>query len=154
MPRRALPIPRQPFEPTMTMRTACALATLLAMPVAFGAPPKSISVDKSASFLVDEATTEKLWNESLPARVKKLYPVNRWRFVSDVGGGFTESKTCVVTARAMLLPMRGKTVVFAPEKSATAFDAVPNLSKEQCQELARTKLTEAIGAVAAALVKN
>ena len=138
----------------MKLRTVCALATCMALPCAFAVQPKPISVDKSASFLIDETTTEKLWNESLPARVKKLYPANRWRFVSDVGGGFTESKTCVVTARAMLLPMRGKTVVFAPEKSATAFDAVPNLSKEQCQELARTKLKEAIGAVASALVKN
>ena len=135
----------------MILRTVCSLVPLLFAASAFAAVPKPISIDKSASFLVDEATTEKLWNDNLPARVKKLYPVKQWRFVSDVGGGFTESKTCVVAARAMLLPMRGKTLVFAPEKSAMAFDAVPNLSKEQCQELARAKLKEAIQSVASAL---
>ena len=139
----------------MNFRTVCSLVPLLMAASAFAAGPaakvKPISVDKSASFLVDEATTEKLWADNLPAKVKKLYPASRWRFVSDVGGGFTESRTCVVTARAMLLPLRGKMVVFAPEKSATAFDAVPSLSKEQCQELARTKLKEAIQSVSAAL---
>lgn len=138
----------------MILRTLCAVVPLLLAANAFAAVPKPISIDKSASFLVDEAATEKLWNENLPARVKKLYPVKQWRFVSDVGGGFTESKTCVVAARAMLLPMRGKTLVFAPEKSATAFDAVPNLSKEQCQALARAKLKEAIQSVASALAAS
>jgi len=139
----------------MNLRIVSSLVPLLIAASAFAAGPavkvKPISVDKSASFLVDEATTEKLWGDNLPAKVKKLYPANRWRFVSDVGGGFTDSKTCVVTARAMLLPLRGKTVVFAPEKSATAFDAVPSLSKEQCQELARAKLKEAIQSVSSAL---
>ena len=138
----------------MILRTLCAVVPLLLAAHAFAAVPKPISIDKSASFLIDEAATEKLWNENLPARVKKLYPVKQWRFVSDVGGGFTESKTCVVAARAMLLPMRGKTLVFAPEKAATAFDAVPNLSKAQCQELARAKLKEAIQSVAAALAAS
>lgn len=140
----------------MILRTVCSIVPLLlAASVLAAAPkPKPISVDKSASFLVDEATTERLWYENLPARVKKLYPAKQWRFVSDVGGGFTESKTCVVTARAMLLPLRGKTVVFAPEKSATAFDAVPNLSKEQCQELARAKLKEAIQSIASTLAAS
>ena len=139
----------------MNFRIVSALVPLLMASSAFAAGPaakvKPISVDKSASFLVDEATTEKLWGDNLPAKVKKLYPANRWRFVSDVGGGFTESKTCVVTARAMLLPLRGKAVLFAPEKSATAFDAVPSLSKEQCQELARAKLKEAIQSIASSL---
>ena len=140
----------------MILKTVCSFVPLLLAASAFAAVPKAkpISVDKSASFLVDEAATEKLWNENLPARVKKLYPVKHWRFVSDVGGGFTDSKTCVIAARAMLLPLRGKTLVFAPEKSATAFDAVPNLSKEQCQELARAKLKEAIQSVASSLAAN
>lgn len=140
----------------MIFRSVCSLVPLLLAASAFAAVPKPqpISIDKSASFLVDEAATEKLWNENLPARVKKLYPLKKWRFVSDVGGGFTETKTCVVAARAMLLPMRGKALVFAPERSATAFDAVPNLSKEQCQELARAKLKEAIQSVASALAAN
>ena len=44
----------------------------------------------------------------------------------------------------MMLPVRGKTLVFKPAKMATAFDALPNASAEQCKELARAKLKEAI----------
>ena len=136
------------------MKTVCLLTTLLLASSAFAAAPKHISVDKSASFLIDDASAEQLWKDNLPARVKKLYPANRWQFVSDVGGGFTSAKTCVIAARAMLLPLRGKDVMFAPVKSATAFDAAPGLSKEQCQELARSKLKEAIQSVVSALVAS
>jgi hypothetical protein len=126
---------------------------------AFAATPKPMSVDKSASYLIDEATSEKLWKENVPARVTKLYPPKKFRFVSEVGGGFTEAKTCVVSARAMLLPVvrlpiQGSKVLYAPIKSATAFDAVPNLSREQCQELARAKLRDAIQSVASALAAS
>ncbi len=126
---------------------------------AFAAPPKPISVDESASFLIDEATSEKLWKENTPASVVKLYPSKKFRFVSQVGGGFNEAKLCVVSARAMLLPVvtlpiQGAKLIYAPIKSSTAFDALPNLSKEQCQELARTKLKEAIQSVAASLVAS
>ena len=34
-------------------------------------PTKPISVDQSGSFLIDSATSEKLWGANLPARVKK-----------------------------------------------------------------------------------
>lgn len=138
----------------MTLKTACSLVTLLLAASAFAAVPKSLSIDKSASFLIDEATSEQIWNANLPANVKKLYPAKKWRFVSDIGGGFTESKMCVITARAMLLPLRGKDLIFAPAKSATTFDAVPNLTQEKCQELARAKLKEAIQAVVSALGRS
>ena len=142
----------------MNVNTTCALTAFLIATNTFAATapakPKPVSVDVSSSFLIDEATSEKIWNDNLPARVKKLYPVKRWRFVSDIGGGFTESKTCVITARAMVLPLRGKDVIFDPEKSATTFDAVPNLSKEQCQELARAKLKEAIQAVTSSIAAS
>ena|SRR5450631_722370 len=126
---------------------------------AFAAAPKPMSVDKSASYLIDEATSERLWKENVPARVTKLYPPKKFRFVSEVGGGFTEAKTCVVSARAMLLPvvrlpLQGPKVLYAPIKSATAFDAVSNLSREQCQELARAKLKDAIQSVASALAAS
>lgn len=119
-------------------------------------PPKPMSVDQSASFLIDPATSEKLWIENIPAKVRKLYPSNKFRFVSEVGGGFNESKTCIVSARAMMLPVvrlpiQGPKAIYAPIKSSTAFDAVPNLSREQCQELARNKLKDAIQSVASAL---
>lgn len=118
---------------------------------ALAAPPKPVGVDRSFSFLIDEATAEKLWKTNTSARVLKLYPSRKFRFVSEVGGGFNEAKLCVVSARAMLMPLRGSAVVYQPVKSATAFDAVPSLSREQCQDLARTKLIEAIQSVEAAL---
>ena len=74
-----------------------------------------------------------------------------------MGGGFNEAKMCIVTAQAMLLPVvqlpiRGTTLVYAPVKSATTFDAVGGLSQEKCQDLARAKLKEAIQSVVSALV--
>lgn len=140
---------------------ATAVALMLATS-AFAADPKPVkpskpmSVDQSASFLMDPAVSEKLWVENIPANVRKLYPSNKFRFVSEVGGGFNEGKTCIVSARAMMLPVvrlpiQGPKAIYAPIKSSTAFDAVPNLSREQCQELARTKLKEAIQSVASAL---
>lgn len=122
-------------------------------------PLKPISADGSANFLIDAAEAEKVWEDNLPARVKKLYPSRHYRFASEVTGGFTEARTCVVTARAMLLPVvhlpvQGAKAVYAPMKAATAFDAVPNLSREQCQDLARTKLKEAVQSVAAALAAS
>ena len=118
--------------------------------------PKPMSADQSANFLIDAPTAENIWRDNTPARVAKLYPNKKFRFVSEVTGGFNEGKTCVVTARAMLLPVvllpvQGTKIVYAPIKSATAFDAAPSLSREQCQELARAKLKEAIQSVTAVL---
>ncbi len=122
-------------------------------------PTRPISVDQSGSFLIDSATSEKLWEANLPARVKALYPVRKFRFVSEVGGGFNEAKLCVVSAHVMMLPVvrlpiQGLKAIYAPIKSATAYDAVPNLSREQCQALARSKLKDAIQSVAAALAAS
>ena len=122
-------------------------------------PTKPISVDQSGSFLIDSATSEKLWEVNLPARVKALYPVRKFRFASEVGGGFNDAKLCVVSARAMMLPVvrlpvQGLKAIYAPIKSATAYDAVPNLSREQCQALAHSKLKDAIQSVAAALAAS
>ena len=133
--------------------------TLLLATSAFAAPPKPMSTDHSDNFLMDAAAAEKIWKDNTPARIAKLYPTRKFRFVSEVSGGFTDGKTCVVTARAMLLPVvtlpvQGSKVVYAPIKSATAFDAVPSLSREQCQEVARAKLKEAVQSVAASLVAS
>ena len=133
--------------------------TLMLATSAFAATPKAMSVDDSANFLIDPATAEKIWKENTPARVSKLYPTRKFRFVSEVTGGFNEGKICVVTARAMLLPVvllpvQGSKVVYAPIKAATAFDAVPGLSREQCQSLARAKLKEAVQSIAAALATS
>ena len=136
-----------------------AVVTLMLSASAFAATPKPMSLDDSANFLMDSATAEKIWKDNTPARVAKLYPLRKFRFVSEVTGGFTDNKTCVVTARAMLLPVvflpvQGTKIVYAPIKSATAFDAAPNLSRDQCRDLAKTKLKEAVQSVAASLAAS
>ena len=143
------------------MKSAVAIfaVTLTLATQAFAATPKPMSLDDSASFLIDAPSAEKIWKETTPARVTKLYPIRKFRFVSEITGGFTENKTCVVTARAMLLPVvllpvQGTKVVYAPIKSATAFDAVPSLSREQCQGVARAKLKEAIQSLSASLAAS
>ena len=133
-----------------------AAVTLMLATSAFAATPKPMSADQSANFLIDAATAEKIWRENTPAKMTRMYPTKKFRFVSEVTGGFNEGKTCVVTARAMLLPVvllpvQGSKIVYAPIKSATAFDAAPGLTREQCQELARGKLKEAIQSVTTAL---
>ena len=143
----------------MKLGVASLAVTLMLATGAFAAAPKPMSVDKSGSFLIDPATSEKLWKDNTPARVAKLYPVKKFRFASEVTGGFNEAKSCVVSARVMLLPVvflpiQGTKVVYAPIKSATAFDAVPGLSREQCQEFAHTKLKEAIQSLTSALAAS
>ena len=135
----------------VTTLLLCSALTVSAL-----AAPKSVSLDESGSFLIDAGTSAQIWKDTLPARVTKLYPVRRYRFVSEVTGGFNDAKTCVVSARAMLLPVvflpiQGTKVVYAPIKSATAFDAVAGLSEAQCQGVARAKLKEAIESLSGAL---
>lgn len=124
--------------------------------MAFGvwaAQPQYVTVDHSADMLMDAATAKAMWKKQLPvARLLKLYPPKKWGFASDVQGGFSAGNTCVVTASAMLLPVRGKALVLQPEKSANAFEALANATREQCRELARKKLEEAMQAVIATLV--
>ena len=45
-------------------------------------------------------------------------------------------------------------MLFRPEKTATAFDAVAKASDEQCKALAKDKLKEATMAVVSDLVKT
>lgn len=144
----------------MKIGIASSLVLSLALAAnAFAATPKApkpMSLDESASFLIAPAEAEQIWKDNMPARVVKLYPTRHFRYASEVSGGFTGDKTCVVTARAMLLPVvhlpvQGAKAVYAPIKAATAFDAAPNLSREQCQDLAKAKLKEAVQSVAASL---
>jgi hypothetical protein len=140
----------------MTLRPLLWTALLLAPLHSFAAPPKPLFVDRSSVAVMDASTAQALWAAHVPAKVWKLYPAKKWGFLSQVEGGFTQDKTCAVTARAMLLPIAvgGKHLLFKPEKTATAFDAQPGATQEQCRELAKTKLTEAIEAVVSDLVKN
>jgi hypothetical protein len=126
------------------------------MLAAFGvwaAQPQYVSFDHSSETLMDAATAKAMWKKQLPAaRLAKLYPIKKWGFASEVEGGFNAANTCVVTARAMLMPLRSKLLTFKPEKTATTFDALPNATRDQCRELARKKLEEAIQAVVFSLV--
>ena len=134
----------------MKTRLAC-LATLLALgSAAHAATPVYLTVDHSTEAVLDNASAQAIWKESLSdklTKLAKLYPTKRWGFVSEVEGGFTASKTCVITARA-------KTMLFKPNKTATTFDAVPGATKEQCTDLAKTKLKEAVQGVLSSLIAS
>ena len=139
----------------MTLRPLLWTALLVSLD-ALAAPPKPLFVDHSTVSVMDEASAQALWAANVPAKVWKIYPVKKWGFLSQVEGGFTQGKACVITARAMMLPIgvSGKTLVFKPENTATAFDSLPGATQEQCRELAKAKLQEAIQAVVSDLVKN
>jgi hypothetical protein len=145
-----------PSRSAMKFWIAGVLAALMLTAVGvWAAQPQYLSVDHSTDLLIDAATAKAMWKKQLPAaRLAKLYPPKKWGFASDVQGGFNAANTCIVTASAMLLPLRGKALVFLPQKSATAFDAMPNATREQCRDLARKKLEEAMQAMVAALVKT
>lgn len=119
-------------------------------------PPKRVLLDLSTESMIDKAVARRILDEAIPAKVWKLYPANKWGFVSEVEGGFTEAKVCVVTARVFLAPLTvfTKGVVMRPTKRATTFDALPGASAEQCRQLAQDKLREAAGVVVASIVKT
>jgi len=123
----------------------------LASTASHAAPPAYLTLDNSNAQLMDAATASAMWKQNLPAKLFKLYPDKRWGFVSEVEGGFDDARVCVVTARAMMLPRSGKTLVFRPAKTATAFGSQANASADQCRSLAKAKLGEAIVAVASSL---
>lgn len=113
------------------------------------AAPAYLTEDLSTDYLMDNATARRLWLENVPERMRKLYPPRKWGFASEVEGGFNDAKTCVVTARAMILPVSttGKHLVYVPAKMAGTFDALPGATLEQCKDLSQRKLREAIQAV-------
>lgn len=117
-------------------------------------PPAYLVSDQSTELLMDPVTAASLWVAQRPPKLVRLYPVRKWGFVSQVEGGFDESKVCVITARAMMLPRKGKDLVLTPAKTATAYSALPGASLEQCKAMAKTKLGEAIDAVYSALLRQ
>ena len=130
-------------------------AVLSASFAAHSAPPQFITIDSSGVPMMDGARAKAMWKEVLPAaRLAKLYPPAKWGFASQVQGGFNAAKTCIITAQVMLLPVRRKGLDFKPAKMATAFDALPNASEQQCEDLARSKLKEAMQAVVSSLLPN
>ena len=130
------------------------LAALLSMCAgsAFAAPAPYLTIDHSTDTLMDKATAQAIWQEHLPAKLVKLYPINKWGFVSQVEGGFDDAKVCVVTARAMMLPRSGKTLIFRPAHTATAYASQAGATMQQCKALAKLKLHEAVAAVESTLV--
>lgn len=142
----------------MKIRTAIAAAALLLSTGAFAAGPDYLFVDKSAETLIDGATARSMFSDAATKRLAKLYPPKIWGFATQVEGGITANATCVVTARVMLLPRNNprntKLLLFKPEQMATAFDAKPQSSAEQCRHLAKAKLHEAIDALTSSLAPN
>jgi hypothetical protein len=144
----------------MKIRLACLItAPLLTLALsAHAAAPVYMTVDHSTDGLIDKAAAQGVWSESLAGktpRLDRLYPVRRWGFLSQVEGGFNQGKTCVITARAMMLPLSatGRSLVFKPNKTATAFDALANATREQCNDLAKAKLKEAVQGVLSSLAQ-
>ena len=132
-------------------------APLLGLAVAaVAAPPKTRFMDHSNANLIAEDAAIAVMNENIPERVWKIHPASRYIFTSQVEGGITPNGTCVVAARVILMPLTGaaKAVLFRPQKTATAFDAVPGAGLDQCREVARAKLKEATVAVVSAIVKS
>jgi hypothetical protein len=158
-----------PAAAVAAFATACAPASAFAV-VAFVAAtlawapanaqpvrePKSLLLDLSSELLIDGETARAMLKEGIPAKVWKVYPEGKWTFLSQVEGGLTREGICVVTARVVMLPRTDavRAVLWRPEKKATAFDARPGATADQCKTLAREKLKEAIGGVVASLVKT
>ena len=135
-----------------TARLLTALLLTTSASITCAAPAAYLALDHSSATLIDKPAAMALWKAGVPAKMFRLYPVGKWGFVSEVEGGFDDAKLCIVTARAMMLPRSGKSLVFQPAKTATAFGTRAGASEAQCQGLAKAKLSEAIEALRSALV--
>jgi hypothetical protein len=92
---------------------------------------------------------------TIPPAVWKIYPASKWGFFSQVLGGFTADKICVVTARVMLAPLTVTNgIIVRPAARATTYDAKANITEDECRAIARTKLKEATESVVSSLVKS
>ena len=140
----------------MNHRLMLSIATLGLAQAAFAAPPKTVFIDHSTDTVMDEATAKAIMAQGITPRVLKLYPASKWGFVSQVSGGLMANSTCVITARVMMMQLTPtlKALLFRPEKTATTFDALPNASAEQCKQLAKTKLEEAVQSVSSSLTEG
>lgn len=139
------------------MKHAVLIPTLLLFTMsAWAAGPKTNLMDFSNATLIETGAAKAVMAEIIPAKVWKLFPAKKYTFLSQVEGGLTADKSCVITARVMLLPLTATVgaVLMRPQKTATAFDVQPGSSTAQCQALARDKLKEATNAVVSGLVKT
>lgn len=134
---------------------ALAASAALAADVKPSVAKKRVLLDLSSEAVMDAESARSIMAQAIPEKVWKLYPARKWGFVSQVEGGFTQAKTCVITARVMLAPLTVTNgVILRPEKRATVFDALPNATMEQCRQLGKDKLREAIEVVVSSLVKT
>ena len=141
----------------MNHRLAAATVSLLVCVPALAATSPYVIADHSTPTLIDKAKVDAIWHTNLPeARVAKIYPANKFGFLSQVVGGLVGGQTCVVTARAVMLPRTSPTrrLVWEPVKSSAVFDSKPNMTAAQCSELAAEKLKEAVQSLATSLVKT
>lgn len=141
------------------MKHLVALSVLLAATaVSAQSTVKTNLIDHSNDTLIDEATAKAVLTENIPAKVWKIHSPRNYTFVSQVEGGLNAAKTCVVTARVMVLPLTAamKAPMFRPlpKLTATAYDAAANSSTDQCKALAKDKLKEATLAVVSSIVKS
>ncbi len=118
---------------------------------------KTNLLDHSNSNLIDSATAKKVLIDNIPARVWKIQSPNAYAFLSQVEGGLTPQRTCVVTARVMVLPLTGTLNVPMwrpqPKMTATAFDSRADSSSDGCKAVAQEKLKEATLAIVSGIVK-
>jgi hypothetical protein len=143
------------LAPLIPAALMCAALGALAADAKPPAAKKRVLLDLSSESLIDAAGAVAIVGERIPEKVWKLYPARKWGFVSQVEGGFTPAKTCVVTARVMLAPLTVTNgVIMRPAKRATTFDAIPDATLEQCRAMAKDKLREATDAVVSGIVKS
>lgn len=118
---------------------------------------KTNLLDHSNSNLIDSATAKQVLIDNIPARVWKIHNPGAYAFLSQVEGGLNPQRTCVVTARVMVLPLTGTLNVPMwrpqPKMTATAFDAQANSSSDACKAVAKDKLKEATLAIVSGIVK-
>ncbi len=138
--------PTTPAAPAAPAASAAAAAPAAAKPAK---APKFNIVNSSADTLVDNATALAIWNSHLTPKVAKLHPVKKMGYISEVNGGFDTSKTCVIVARAMTAPLKGKNFIYNAKTVAVAFGSQAGATPEQCSALAKAKLTEAVQSIAA-----
>jgi len=83
---------------------AAAVSLMCTLPAVAGGSPYVVS-DASTGTLIDKATVDAIWLAHLQeARLARVYPRRQWGFLSQVVGGLAGGQTCVVTARAVMLP--------------------------------------------------
>jgi len=143
-------------------RTALLVAAALAStsPHVLAADAKSSSkrpvvLDMSSEALISAADARALVVDTIPPALWKVYPQSKWGLLSQVVGGFTSDKICVVTARVMLAPLTVTNgIIMRPATRAAAYDAKPNATDEECRAMARAKLKEATESVVSSVVKS